>query len=122
MSQSSNGISFTNPEVVKQLYKMGDKNQDGTIDENEFKEGLTQMGLPPALANAGWNIGDKNHDGKLDLDEAITLGRTHGKIGDKYCQGALNGIFGGAGGAVGSAAGPSAAIGGFKSVSALKIA
>ena len=65
---ASNSISFTNPEVVKQLYKMGDKNQDGTIDQNEFKTGLSTMGLPENLCNAGWNIGDKNKDGKLSLD------------------------------------------------------
>lgn len=105
MSKNTSGISFTNPEVVKTLYKMGDKNNDGSIDENEFKTGLTEMGLPENLANAGWNIGDKNNDNKLSLEEAIDLGTKYGHIGDKHCQGKLNEIFGGGGVAAANAGG-----------------
>lgn len=56
---------------IQQTFDSWDKNHDGGIDKEEFKEVLNAIGVSDADIEKSFETADKNRDGKINLEEFI---------------------------------------------------
>lgn len=57
---------------IRTAFESWDKNNDGGIDKDEFKEVLVSIGIAEGDLSGMFDKADANHDGRINFEEFIT--------------------------------------------------